>query len=34
MRRFIDVGFPFGPEPRLVLYHLNDETRRFARNRR
>ena len=22
-RRFIDVGLPFGPKPRLVLYHLN-----------
>jgi hypothetical protein len=24
-RRFIDVGLPFGPKPRLVLYHLNAE---------
>jgi hypothetical protein len=24
-RRFIDVGLPFGPKPREVLYHLNAE---------
>ena len=27
-RRFIDVGLPFGPKPRLVLYHLNAEALR------
>ena len=25
---FVDVGLPFGPKPRLVLYHLNDEALR------
>ncbi|EQD79761.1 replication protein, partial [mine drainage metagenome] len=24
-RRFMNVGLPFGPKPRLVLYHLNAE---------
>ena len=24
-RRFIELGLPFGPKPRLVLYHLNAE---------
>jgi hypothetical protein len=28
MRRFIDVGLPYGPKPRLVLYHLNAEALR------
>jgi hypothetical protein len=27
-RRFVDVGLPFGPKPRLVLYHLNAEALR------
>ena len=27
-RRFFDVGLPFGPKPRLVLYHLNAEALR------
>ena len=27
-RRFMDVGLPFGPKPRLVLYHLNAESLR------
>src|SRR5208282_363846 len=25
---FVDVGLPFGPKPRLVLYHLNAEALR------
>jgi hypothetical protein len=25
---FVDAGLPFGPQPRLVLYHLNAETLR------
>jgi hypothetical protein len=25
---FVDVGLPFGPKPRLVLYHLNAEAKR------
>lgn len=28
-RRFFDVGLPFGPKPRLVLYHLNAEALRM-----
>jgi hypothetical protein len=28
LERFIDVGLPFGPKPRLVLYHLNAEALR------
>ena len=28
IRRFMDVGLPFGPKPRLVLYHLNAEALR------
>jgi hypothetical protein len=27
-RRFVDVGLPYGPKPRLVLYHLNAEALR------
>jgi hypothetical protein len=27
-RHFVDVGLPFGPKPRLVLYHLNAEALR------
>ena len=27
-RRFMEVGLPFGPKPRLVLYHLNAESLR------
>ena len=27
-RRFMDVGLPYGPKPRLVLYHLNAESLR------
>ena len=27
-RRFVEVGLPFGPKPRLVLYHLNAEALR------
>ena len=27
-RKFLDVGLPFGPKPRLVLYHLNAEALR------
>jgi hypothetical protein len=26
--RFVDVGLPFGPKPRLILYHLNAEALR------
>lgn len=28
VRRFVDIGLPFGPKPRLVLYHLNAEALR------
>jgi len=27
-RKFVEVGLPFGPKPRLVLYHLNAEALR------
>jgi hypothetical protein len=27
-RKFVDVGLPFGPKPRLVLFHLNAEALR------
>jgi hypothetical protein len=31
---FVDVGLPFGPKPRLVLYHLNAEALIFKKSRR
>ena len=30
---FVDLGLPFGPKPRLVLYHLNAEALRTCQRR-